>query len=98
MEVHVASDVEIKSAGISDHAVIVDSQGGRFGVIGWGADCFCLRTKTSDTNGTQTSMSLKMLTTVLISISITNEGEHLIYEDVRHPDEICLPGELRLRH
>ena len=43
VEVHVASDVEIKSAGISDHAVIVDSQGGRLGVIGWGANCFCLK-------------------------------------------------------
>ena len=43
MEVHVASDVEIKSAGISDHAVIVDSQGGRLSVIGWGADCFRLK-------------------------------------------------------
>ena len=43
MEVHVASDVEIKSAGISDHAVIVDSQGGRLSVIGWGANCFCLK-------------------------------------------------------
>ena len=42
VEVHVASDVEIKSAGISDHAVIVDSQGGRLSVIGWGANCFCL--------------------------------------------------------
>ena len=49
MEVHVASDVEIKSAGISDHAVIVDSQGGRLGVIGWGANCFCL-TKISHSN------------------------------------------------
>ena len=43
MEVHVASDVEIESAGISDHAVIVDSQGGRLSVIGWGANCFCLK-------------------------------------------------------
>ena len=73
-----------------DQAVIVHSQGGWLGVIGWGADCFCLRTKTSVTNGTQTK---KMLTTILISISTTNEGEHLIYEDVRHPDEVCLAGD-----
>ena len=40
-----------------DSAVIVHSQGGRLGVIGWGANCFCL-TKISQINGTP-NMSLK---------------------------------------
>ena len=34
-----------------DSAVIVHSQGGRLGVIGWGANCFCL-TKIVHANGT----------------------------------------------
>ena len=35
-----------------DSAVIVHSQGGRLGVIGWGANCFCL-TKIAQINGTK---------------------------------------------
>ena len=35
----IADAVEEKTP---DSAVIVDSEGGRLGVIGWGANCFCL--------------------------------------------------------
>ena len=54
------ADAEGKQLNFSwtpDSAVIVHSQGGGLGVIGWGANCFCL-TKISQINGTP-NMSLK---------------------------------------
>ena len=38
----IADAVEEKTP---DSAVIVDSEGGRLGVIGWGANCLCLYNK-----------------------------------------------------